>query len=122
MQFSEDKPTHAYVFHQADAHGVLINSTRYTHSLLITVEPHLLSWHVTCAADLTTDLLVPLFEGNPDLILIGTGAHPATLSHSLIAYCLGKQIGLETMTTPAAARTYNVLAHEGRRVAIGIII
>ena len=31
-----------------------------------------------------------------------------------------KKIGLEIMDTPAACRTYNVLVHEGRRVAVAL--
>jgi uncharacterized protein len=36
--------------------------------------------------------------------------------------CLGRGIGLETMTNAAAARTFNVLAGEGRRVVAGFTI
>ena len=31
------------------------------------------------------------------------------------------EIGLEPMATPTAARTYNVLASEGRRVAVALL-
>ncbi|MDO5087645.1 MAG: MTH938/NDUFAF3 family protein, partial [Comamonadaceae bacterium] len=32
------------------------------------------------------------------------------------------RIGLETMSTPAACRTYNILAGEGRRVLAALLI
>lgn len=122
MQFSEDKPTHAYVFQRADAQGFLINNTLYTHSIFITAEPRLHDWNLTCIADLNDTHLAPLMVGNPDLILLGTGAHPIHLPHVLLAHCWEKRIGLEAMTTLAAARTYNVLANEGRRVAVGLLL
>lgn len=73
-------------------------------------------------ADLTPILLTPLLEGAPDLVLLGTGPTPIALPATLLGLCWEKRIGIETMTTPAAARTYNLLANEGRRVALGLIL
>jgi uncharacterized protein len=39
-----------------------------------------------------------------------------------MATCLQRGIGLEAMTNAAAARTFNVLAGEGRRVVEGFVI
>lgn len=122
MQFSEDKSTQPFVFHRADDQGVLVNDTLYTHSIIITVEPVLLDWAITSLEQLNESLLIPLIQGTPDLILLGTGPRPTPLPHTLLALCWEKRIGLEAMTTPAAARTYNILANEGRKVAIGLII
>lgn len=122
MQFSEDKQTQPFVFHRVEEHSVLVNDTRYDHSIIITVEPALLPWAITSIEQLTAELLAPLMQGHPDLIIVGTGTKPAPLPQQLIALCWEKRIGLEAMTTPAAARTYNVLANEGRKVAIAIVI
>ncbi|MFI4956717.1 MAG: Mth938-like domain-containing protein [Gammaproteobacteria bacterium] len=122
MQFSEDKPTQPFVFRRVDEHTALVNETHYDHSIIITVEPALLNWPITAIEQLTAELLAPLMQGHPDLILLGTGAKSSPLPHALLALCWEKRIGLEVMTTPAAARTYNLLANEGRRVAIGIIL
>lgn len=40
----------------------------------------------------------------------------------MLAACLTRGIGLEAMTNSAAARTYNVLASEGRRVALAMVL
>ena len=39
-----------------------------------------------------------------------------------LAACLSRGIGLEAMTNAAAARTFNVLAGEGRRVVAGFVL
>ena len=122
MQFSEDKQTQPFVFHRVGEHSVHVNETQYDHSIIITVAPALFPWPITTIEQLTADLLAPLLEGHPDLILLGTGTKPAPVPQQLLALCWEKRIGLEAMTTPAAARTYNILANEGRRVAIGILI
>jgi uncharacterized protein len=33
-----------------------------------------------------------------------------------------KGIGMETMDTPAACRTYNILASEGRKVVVALLL
>lgn len=59
--------------------------------------------------------------GEVDVIFLGMGkdiAHaPSALRNALEA--LG--IGVEVMSSPAACRTYNVLASEGRRVAVALL-
>ncbi len=60
-------------------------------------------------------------SGEIDVLLIGTGGEishiPARLRDALEA----AGIGVETMNSPAACRTYNVLLAEGRRVAVAIL-
>ena len=55
-----------------------------------------------------------------DVIFVGTGAEiahpPAAFRETLEAAGLG----VETMASPAACRTYNVLLSEGRRVALAL--
>lgn len=59
--------------------------------------------------------------GSVDVIFLGMGADiahpPAALRKALEE--LG--VGLEVMSSPAACRTYNVLASEGRRVAVAAL-
>ncbi|MCF7700438.1 Mth938-like domain-containing protein [Loktanella sp. M215] len=55
-----------------------------------------------------------------DVVFVGTGAEiahpPAAFRQALEAAGLG----VETMASPAACRTYNVLLSEGRRVALAL--
>ena len=58
--------------------------------------------------------------GKVDVLFIGTGAE---ISHipSELRYVLEKaELGVEVMSSPAAARTYNVLLSEGRRIACAL--
>lgn len=56
------------------------------------------------------------------MILLGTGARQLFPKADVVAACLTRGIGLEAMTNAAAARTYNVLASEGRRVALAMVL
>ena len=63
-----------------------------------------------------------LFALQPELILLGCGATQTFPPAATLAACLSRGIGLETMTNAAAARTFNVLASEDRRVVAGFVL
>jgi uncharacterized protein len=50
------------------------------------------------------------------VLLIGTGPRQVFLRPDVLRPLLALGIGIETMTTQAAARTYNILMSEERRV------
>jgi len=73
-------------------------------------------------ADLSDTHLAPLVACRPELVVLGSGAklrfpHPARAAH-----LAGHGIGLETMDTAAACRTFNILAGEGRHVLAVLLI
>lgn len=59
--------------------------------------------------------------GKVDVIFIGTGSDIAHLPDDLRAQMEEAGVGIETMSSPAASRTYNVLLSEGRRIALAMI-
>lgn len=69
------------------------------------------------------DALEPLLAlaGQIDILFVGTGAEVAHLPAAFRAPLEEAGIGVEAMASPAAARTYNVLLSEGRRVAVALI-
>ena len=82
--------------------------------------------HAVAAGDLSelrvesfAPLLAELREqpGSTELLLIGTGEKMARLPASLAARLRGLGLRLEVMATGPAARIYNVLVSENRRVA-----
>lgn len=60
-------------------------------------------------------------EHAPELILIGTGLKQQFLHPAVTQRLLGMGIGVEIMDSQAAARTYNILMSEGRKVLVVLI-
>jgi uncharacterized protein len=56
-----------------------------------------------------------------DVVFLGMGMDPAPLSPAQRNRFDAAGLGVETMSTPSACRTYNMLLAEGRRVAAGLI-
>lgn len=60
-------------------------------------------------------------EGEVDVLLLGTGGTIAHPPAGVRAALEARGIGVEAMSSPAAARTYNVLLSEGRRIAAALL-
>lgn len=56
-----------------------------------------------------------------DVIFVGTGKEIVHLPADLRSQIEEAGMGVEVMNSPAACRTYNVLAAEGRRVALAAL-
>lgn len=56
-----------------------------------------------------------------DVLFVGTGAEVAHLPAGFRTLLEEAQIGVESMASPAACRTYNVLLSEGRRVGLALL-
>ena len=82
------------------------------------------AWAARAVADIDAASLAPVFAETPGLIdhlLIGTGRDLAPLSPALQARLQAAGIRGEPMATGAAARTYNILLGERRRVAAALL-
>ncbi len=56
-----------------------------------------------------------------DVLFFGTGAEIAHAPAAFRDLIEGAEIGLEVMASPPAARTYNVLLSEGRRIGAALL-
>lgn len=81
------------------------------------------SWAATSLAALTLDDFAEVLanRGAVEFVLLGTGLTQGLPPRALRDGLKAAGIGLEFMSTEAAARTYNVVASEGRRVAAALI-
>ena len=81
------------------------------------------AWPVASLADLTDEVLDPVFAegGELELLLFGTGADIAALPAAFRTRFREAGIGLDVMQTGAAARTYNILLAENRKVGAALI-
>ena len=103
--------------------GFRLDGNRHEGSLLIVMDEPL-AWSVASLAELTPESLAPVLEagrGEVEFVLLGVGARNAMPPKAIREALQRAGIGLEFMDTPAAARLYNILTAEGRRVAAALI-
>ncbi|MBU6249322.1 MAG: Mth938-like domain-containing protein [Xanthomonadaceae bacterium] len=80
------------------------------------------AWPVADARILAPSHAEVLLALRPELVILGSGARQVFPPAAFLAAFLGKGIGIEVMDNAAAARTYDLLAGEGRRVVAGFIL
>lgn len=117
MQLTEHRPERELFVRQADASRVTIVDRVFTHSLAMSAERVIENFAPRSVAELDAAAIARVLELTPEVVLLGTGARTTVPSQAVLAEFLSRGIGLETMDSAAAARTFNVLAGEGRRVA-----
>ena len=116
MKFTRENPT-TLMIRSVNADGIRIGEDLHTRTIGLTLETIIDDLEHKDIADLVEDDFTALLEVNPEVIVLGTGATNIFPPRELIFAMARRQIGFEFMDTAAAARTYNVLAGEGRIVA-----
>ena len=96
--------------------GIRIGDEVYTRTIGVAADAVIDDWNQKDIADLVEDDFAALLELEPEVIVLGTGMSNIFPPRELVFAMARRQIGFEVMNTGAAARTYNVLAGEGRRV------
>ncbi len=114
MNFTRD-PTAAVSIRRIERGRVRIGDATYERTLAVTAESVLADWEAPALRELTIDELEPLLETDPEIVVLGTGFRPALPPRELTFALARRGIGFESMDTPAAARTFNILVAEGRR-------
>ncbi|MBB5877218.1 MULTISPECIES: Mth938-like domain-containing protein [Xanthomonas] len=122
MQLTQDLPDYAYALRMADGRQAKVNDRLLTRSFILAPDTLVEDWQALPAGDLQPQHLQPLLELNPALVILGTGERQVFPAAAVMALFLTRGIGIEVMNNAAAARTYNVLAAEGRRVAVGFLL
>jgi uncharacterized protein len=122
MQLNLERPDYQYFLRGADGTGALVNDRRLLRSFVVAPNALIEDWPVRDAGALAPTDLDRLLALNPELIVLGTGAEQRFPPAAVLAACLQRGIGIEVMTNAAAARTYSVLAGEGRRVVAGFVL
>lgn len=97
--------------------GILINDKLCTETVALTAEEIVGGWQKKKVAELAIEDFDELLQRSPEMLLLGTGSKIEFAPRELTFAFARRGIGLEVMDTAAAARTFNVLASEGRIVA-----
>ena len=101
---------------------VAIGSEKITASVVIGSRGQRFSWAGGSFDTLSAGHFAELADLNTELIIFGSGKQIRFPRPDWIKPLIEKQIGIETMDTQAACRTYNILAGEGRNVAVALLL
>ena len=80
------------------------------------------AWQCAHFEHLTVERFGLLADLKPELVIFGSGARLRFAPPAFLRSLMAARIGIETMDTLAACRTYNILAGEGRHVVAALLI
>ncbi|MDH5436918.1 MAG: Mth938-like domain-containing protein [Gammaproteobacteria bacterium] len=122
MKFNLETPEEGYLIQSYNKGQFIVNEQIFTSSLAVGIDQILPDWPPNEMSDLIPAHFEMLLDFDTEIIIFGSGEKQQFPSPDLLTALIKKGIGLETMTTPAACRTYNVLISENRRVVAALFL
>jgi uncharacterized protein len=122
MKFQPDTPDGGNAITRQEAGCIWVGNTPYRHSVVVPWQGEVLPWPAATLADLTDAHFEQLASLRPEVVIFGSGARLRFAPPALMRGLMARRIGVETMDTAAACRTYNVLAAEGRLVLAALLV
>ena len=107
------------------AHGpgwVAVNGERVAHSVVVGSREERQAWDCERFEDLGAQHFARLAELHPEVVIFGSGERIRFPRPVWLEALVRQGVGVETMDTAAACRTYNILAGEGRHVVAALLI
>jgi uncharacterized protein len=99
-----------------------VNGEKITTSVIIGSRGQRLDWSCSSFEALTAEHFTQLAGMGAELVIFGSGERIRFPQAAWLRPLMEQRIGLETMDTQAACRTYNILAGEGRNVLVALLL
>ena len=109
--------TGALTIQSVSSSTITVNGTPYSQTIAMTPGQVFDDWRDTPVTELADHDFEALLALSPEIVLLGTGTNSVFPPRELMFAFARRGVGLECMDTAAAARTFNVLASEGRHIA-----
>lgn len=122
MKFQPDTLPGVNVLTRQEPGRVWVGATAFPHSVLVPWRGEVVAWPAARFEDLGPGHFDALLALAPEVVIFGSGPRLRFPPAAWLRGLIGRRIGVETMDTGAACRTYNVLAAEGRSVAAALLV
>lgn len=121
MKIQADRMEGTNAISRHGTEGVIVNGVEHRCSVIVPWQGMVTSWPVSDFSLLSDQHFAMLADFGPELVIFGSGSRIRFPRPALLRPLIDRRIGIETMDTAAAARTYNVLLAEGRTVVAALL-
>jgi uncharacterized protein len=121
MKFQAERIEGTNAIQRHAPQGVIVGGVEHRTSVLVPWEGGVVPWRPATFDELTADDFAAIAALQPALVVFGSGARIRFPKPALLRPLIERRIGVETMDTAAACRTYNVLLAEGRSVVAALL-
>jgi len=121
MELTLHQPEDHLYIRSVSADGFRIGDQVHRGPLIVSASELITPWNVDSIAALSEADLAPVFDMQPEIVLLGTGSLQQFPAPELLVCFYRRGIGVESMTTEAACRTFNVLMSERRNAVAAML-
>jgi len=122
MKLQPDRAEGVNIINAHTPESVSVNGEAFMVSVLVPPTGPIVPWGAASLADLTQAHFDRIAQAKPELVVFGSGSRLRFPPPALLRSLMAARIGIETMDTAAACRTYNILVGEGRQVMAALIV
>ena len=122
MKFQPDTLDGVNAITRQEPGRLWVGRTAYAHSVLVPWVGAVQAWDATSFEDLAASHFDRIAALKPEVVIFGSGSRLRFPPPALLRMLITQRVGIETMDTAAACRTYNVLASEGRSVVAALLL
>ena len=122
MKFQPDRADGVNLVTRQEPGRIWVGQGAYPHSLLVPWQGEVQPWDASRLEDLTPGHFERVLALRPELLIFGSGRRLRFVAPALLRALIEARVGVETMDTSAACRTFNVLAGEGRSVVAALLL
>jgi len=122
MKFQPDTLDGVNVITRFDAGRLWVGSQPFTRSVLVPWTGPVLPWEPGAFEQLQAAHFERIAALKPEVVIFGSGPRIRFAPPALMRVLIEQRVGVETMDTAAACRTYNVLVNEGRSVLAALLL
>jgi uncharacterized protein len=116
MKFQPDHLDGVNAISKLEPGRIWVHAIAFESSVLVPWRGEVQAWAVDSAGALQPAHFEAIVGLQPELVIFGSGDKHRFVSPALYRSLIERRIGVETMDTAAACRTFNVLVNEGRKV------
>lgn len=122
MQLIQDRAEGYFFIRACNADSIIVIDRALHTSFVISPDRVIENWPATSVEAVDASAIQAVLGLEPELVLFGSGERQQFPAREILLPLLRRGIGVEVMNNAAAARTYNLLAAEGRRVVASFIL
>lgn len=122
MKFQPESAAGFNVITRQEPGRIWVGTVPFEASVLVPWTGEPATWDAASFADLTAAHFERIAALAPEVVIFGSGPKLRFPHPSLLRPLIERRIGVETMDTGAACRTYNVLAGESRSVVAALLL
>jgi uncharacterized protein len=122
MKFQPDSLDGVNTIARHDGGHVWVGGQAHAGNLIVPWRGPVRAWSAASFDAMSAADFEALLADQPELVIFGSGARLRFPKPALLRSLIEHGIGVETMDTAAACRTYNVLVNEGRTVVAALLV